>query len=844
MGRYLMVLVSVLAGVQAQDAAMLAIFGSGSHDAAIPTPLQILGFELGSRVSSPEEVARYASMVAAVSDRVKLVEIGKTVRDRPLLHVLVSSSANLERIATIAAAHRDMLERGVEAAPDLPVHVVLGMSVHGNEPSGVEAGLGLLWHLASSTSKETTALLESVVIEIALDMNPDGRARFSQGLRDRGQWVGEERAGSFAHTEGWPSGRGNGNWFDMNRDWHLQTQPESRARVARCVQHPPQVIGDFHEMGSDDGYYAATPAGPPRNMLQTAQVSETLAMIGEGIVAAQEARGQSLWSGDRFPADFPGYGGAWGAFSGAACLTLEQAGSGAGRVQRSDGSVLTLSAAAANHAATALAMLESSAAGRQRIHQNFAAHSRHVREAAAREESPTYLLAPGTERGSLRLLAETLQRNGIALAQLREAQNLEVRPLTGGELRAESFPAGTLVVSRQQARGLLVSALLDPRLPLDEAFSKAEAERESNQQKLEQYDMSAWCMPLLFGVQCWRGAALSPERLEAWAAEEAQALAEIAEPLAWVSRETGARAISAAVELLQKGVRLRYAPFEFVADGKVHSAGSIVALAERNPEATERNLLQAAVKSGWMRPLRSGITEQGHDVGSWRTRALLVPKIVLLTGEDTDSASAGAAGWVLHTVAGLPVVRARVGDLERALESATVLVMPDGRYGKGVSKDLLESFLGRGGVVIAFAGAAKFLSGKECGLLNVKPVKDLEAGDSFNGVVVKTMDFADMWLTHGLQQKGAWLLRGDALFARPDADSKAKMLLQADCVESGSDSQRLHPKVSGLPLLLEEPVKRGRIVAFCSDPCLRGANPAAWRPLFNAILLGPGLARD
>ncbi len=840
----LLVVCSVLSALPAQTTEILSVFGGGERSTSVPSLQQCIGIELGSRVTTPEEVLQYAAAVAAASPRVALVEVGRTTLGRRLVHALISSPANLKRLDAIATAHRTMLEQGTAAADDLPVHLLFGMSVHGNEPSGVEAGLGLLWHLASSKTAETESVLDACVIEIALDMNPDGRGRFTAGLRDRGQWNGEEKRGSFAHAEPWPSGRGNGNWFDMNRDWHLQTQPESKARVARCVQHPPQVIADFHEMGSDDGYYAGTPAGPPRNMQQTPETASTLELLGKAISAAQEARGQSLWTADRFPADFPGYGGAWGSFSGAACLTLEQAGAGAGTVERSDGSALTFAMAAANHAATALALVRAAAKERPQIHERFAAHSRRVQEIAAREAHPDFIFAALADASALRLLAETLQRNGITVMQLREAQNLEVRGLATEAATTHSFAAGSLVVSLKQARAPLVRTLLDPLLQQDDEFFAAENSREAAGNKPEQYDMSAWCLPPLFGVPGWRSAALAAEKLQPWAPVQPTPAEAVAAPLAWVSRDNGLKTTRAAVSLLQSGVRLRYAPFEFVAEGGVHAAGSIVALRERNTDAAAQALLQAAVASGWMQPLRSTQTEQGHDVGSWRTRALLEPKIALLVGEDTDSTSAGAAGWVLHTAAGLPVVRSRTSDLARVLADATVLVLPDGRYAKGLPKEALEGFLGRGGVVIAFAGAVKALASKECALLNLKPTKLLEPADGFNGVIVNSAVTPEHWLTYGMESAGAWLLRGDALFSLPDAESKVRVLVRPNGILSGHAGKRLRDALVALPLVMEESVHGGRIVAFCSDPCLRGASPVAWRPLLNAILLGPTLARE
>ncbi|MBK7831723.1 MAG: hypothetical protein IPJ56_05075, partial [Gemmatimonadetes bacterium] len=60
--------------------------------------------------------------------------------------------------------------------------VWLAHSVHGGEASGVEAGLGLLYQLAAGTDAETQMALDSTVVLIDPNQNPDGRERHTHDV--------------------------------------------------------------------------------------------------------------------------------------------------------------------------------------------------------------------------------------------------------------------------------------------------------------------------------------------------------------------------------------------------------------------------------------------------------------------------------------------------------------------------------------------------------------------------------------------------------------------------------------------------------------------------------------
>ena len=64
-----------------------------------------------------------------------------------------------------------------------PVAVWLAYSVHGNEHSGTEAAIDVIYRLATSTEPEISQLLDQTVVLVDPCQNPDGRARFIHNYR-------------------------------------------------------------------------------------------------------------------------------------------------------------------------------------------------------------------------------------------------------------------------------------------------------------------------------------------------------------------------------------------------------------------------------------------------------------------------------------------------------------------------------------------------------------------------------------------------------------------------------------------------------------------------------------
>ncbi|HEX6026953.1 MAG TPA: M14 family zinc carboxypeptidase [Solirubrobacter sp.] len=149
----------------------------------------------------------YTAALDAASDRVRVVEIGRTLLGRPINMFIIGYPKPRPT---------------VQAISNHPA-ALLNCNVHGNEPSSREGCLIMARELAFSNDPRTLDILSNMTVLIVPAINGDGRA---------------------ANT------RGNSTGQDLNRDHSLLRQPETFALSAMVRDYTPEVAYDGHEFGN------------------------------------------------------------------------------------------------------------------------------------------------------------------------------------------------------------------------------------------------------------------------------------------------------------------------------------------------------------------------------------------------------------------------------------------------------------------------------------------------------------------------------------------------------------------------------------------------------------------
>ncbi|HSJ93229.1 MAG TPA: M14 family zinc carboxypeptidase, partial [Gaiellaceae bacterium] len=163
----------------------------------------------------------YTAALDAASERVRVVEIGRTLLDRPINMFVIGYPAP---------------PATAEEISDSPTALV-NCNVHGNEPSSREACLILARELAFGNDARTIDVLSNTTVLLVPSINGDGRAA---------------------------NQRGNSTGQDLNRDYSLIRQPETFSFVEMLRDYTPQAAFDGHEFGNNNA--GDLPVLPPRHL--------------------------------------------------------------------------------------------------------------------------------------------------------------------------------------------------------------------------------------------------------------------------------------------------------------------------------------------------------------------------------------------------------------------------------------------------------------------------------------------------------------------------------------------------------------------------------------------------
>jgi hypothetical protein len=159
--------------------------------------------------TNTDEEAAFTAALDAASDRIRVVELTRTIQNRPLNLFIIGYPKPPDTAAEISAS---------------PTYWV-NCNVHGNEASGRETCFTMARQLATTQDPAILDMLSKMTVLIMPSSNPDGRA-----LNQRGNSTGQ----------------------DLNRDHALIEQAETKAQAQMLRDYTPDVSIDNHEGDSED----------------------------------------------------------------------------------------------------------------------------------------------------------------------------------------------------------------------------------------------------------------------------------------------------------------------------------------------------------------------------------------------------------------------------------------------------------------------------------------------------------------------------------------------------------------------------------------------------------------
>lgn len=844
--------------------------GRGRVDLAVdgidlPTPESYLGYPLGDRFTAQHRVFAYLDALAAASSRIETWQYGETYEGRPLKLLALTSAKNLERLEDIRQAHL-RLSRG-EVSPkeaedllrDAPAIIWLAYGIHGNESSSTEVAMAVAYALAAAEGEEAR-LLDQVVVLIDPLVNPDGRERYVQGFQQRRGRLPDSSRFSLEHDEPWPGGRFNHYLNDLNRDWAWATQAETRARLAAYRRWEPVVYADFHEMGSDSTYFFPPAADPILPTIDPRTVA-WLEVFGRGNAEEFDRRGWPYYKGENFDLFYPGYGDSYPALRAAVGMTYEVAGGGLGGllVEQKQGTFLTLSDRIAQHFATSMSTVQVAAENRRQLLEEFVDVRRDL------VEGPPVSFLWEQRPGEASAMEELLQLHGIEVSRLPRDSNLRARPITGGDAEERPFTAGSYVVDTAQPLGGLARTLLEAEAAMPASFVSEQRRRLEQDRPTEFYDVTAWSLPLAFGVETWIVEGRLPGRGESAAEAGASPPAEIpGNALGVLVPPRGLGGYRFAADLQEAGLRYRLALRAFTFQGRELPAGTLFIPRAGNPPELGSWLEEHLAEGTEALPVTSSFETSRLSLGSDDFIAVRSPRIALAGGEGVSATGHGSLWFLLDRLVERSSSRIGLDVLGSAdLDEVDVLVLPAGRgYDDAVDDDAVDNlkrWVRAGGFLLAVGEAVDWLESRD--LSQVRPWRvqeeNLEPGDgetdeepwsletapiSTPGAAVATVLSDGHPLALGLERSPAVLVTGSRIF-RPTGNPRKDLLVarQIEPVVAGFVWPEAEARLAGSLLVGVETLGDGAILTFAHDPAFRLFWRATMPIALNGILHGPSL---
>lgn len=835
-----------------------------SHDLAVPTPRSVLGWEIGEWHLSHDQALAYArALAAAAPERTRLVEIGRTYEGRPLVHLFISSPANIARLDAIRTAHlASITADGPAPAADAPAIVWLGYSIHGDEPSGANAAPLVAYHLAAGRGGEVERLLERAVVILDPSFNPDGLQRFSTWANmHRGSRLNPDPAHR-EHTQGWPRGRFNHYWFDLNRDWLLTQHPESRARVAAFQAWRPHVLADFHEMFTEQTFFFQPGVPSRNNPLTPAGNLEVTRALAKHHAAAFDAGGSLYYSEEDFDDFYYGKGSTYPDLHGSVGILFEQA-SSRGHLQASQNGELSFPFTIRNQFWASLSTLRGAVAERDALYGLQRSAARSARELARRDATRAWVFGAPRDRARGLELARLLARHGVAVHRL-------TRPLSQGGRRFEPGSAWLVPVDQAQYRLVRTAFETVSEFP-DKTF----------------YDVSTWTLPLAFGLpyagltRLEAGALGAVEDADLPVGRFVDAPGAVGYAFAW-DEHWAPRALQ---RLLDAGVRTRIAnqPLTAVTPDGTRSLGRgavVVTLGQQSvaPERVRELLAGIASQDGLeVQVITTGLTPEGPDLGSDRLPVIQAVRPLLVVGEGVDAQEAGEIWHLLDHRYNAPLSLVDMDRLGRLpLERYTHVFMVDGRYDAidEQARARLKAWVQAGGVLVASKSALRFV--KSAGLLELefldaegaKPDAAKDAApparrdhaawtldrdlEGLAGAIFMT----DMDLSHplgwGMAERDLPVFRDHTTVLRRPANPYTTVAAYREApLVSGYASTRNVQRIAGSAAVVADRVGQGLVVAITDDPAFRAFWHGSSRLVLNALYMarfteraGPGVAAE
>lgn len=798
----------------------------------VPSPSEFLGYDIGDHHTRHDLIVAYLTKLAEVSDRASVYEYGKTHEGRKLVILTVTSPENMGRLDQIKQDHLAFVDPSKSPTnyDQVPIFVNLGYNVHGNEPSSSEAALLAAYTFTASNNPEILNYLNNAVIMIDPTINPDGRDRHTQwaNMYQGNPQVSDPQDAE--HDEYWPGGRTNHYWFDLNRDWLLGIHPESRGKLKWYHEWYPNVVTDFHEMGTNSSYFfepmkdngSLNPIMPKENYVDLNN------MFGSYFAHALDSIGSFYFTKEVFDGTYPGYGSSYPDLQGGLGLLFEQA-SSRGHVQKTAFGKITFPFTIRNQYTSSMATVKASVENKSYLRKYQQDFFKSALGNASKSRIKGYSFEDGYDKNRAKAFIDKLLLHKV---NVYRANNNYVVPTNQPQYRmVQTF------------------------------FETYDKYRDS-----VYYDASAWSVANFYNVKYKPVTSLN-------LGEKVTSIDNIA-PATHVQKTEYAYIIdyddygsTAALNFLQTNgitVSCSFKPFaaKTISGNQSFNYGALVIAVPLQKKNSKEvfELVQKAQKKYKVPTysVKTGYNVKGIDLGSRYVRPVTKPKAAMLIGSGVRSYEAGEIWHLLDTRVHMPITKIPMRNFNDVnFDKYNTLVMVSGWYDFDDSQlKTVKEWVKKGNTLITIAGGSKWAIDKKIvseklieeekdstKSVSRKPYVDAPENigkEQVGGIILKV----DLDVTHplafGYRDKQIPVYKNNSVWLKPSKNEYSTVAKYAKhahidgFITKKNTTEFLNKSAS----LVVSKLGSGRVVLFADNPNFRGSWYGTNRLFLNALFLG------
>jgi len=706
-------------------------------DKKIPSPESVIGFPVGQKAASYDQIVTCLKAIAQSSDLVRLTEFGKTHEGRNLYYLIITSKDNHKRLEQIKADNAKLADprklrddsEAKEIIEKQPAVAFLNYGIHGDELSSSDAALYVIYHLAASKDKQTKKLLDETVIIIDPMNNPDGRERFLSQIFQMTGVVENPDVQAMQHTALWSRGRGNHYLFDMNRDWLVLDQPEIRNLAPIINEWNPQLLVDSHEQGPFSNYLFEPP-NDPVNLHLSESINKWRKSFSEEQAAAFNEYGWSYFTKDWYSDWGPMYTNAWANLRGAVGILYEQARVNSASVKQPTGHILQYRETVHHHIVSTFANLQTLCDNRKQILTDFYEDRKYA--VTENKDDKVFIIPPAKDSARWQKLIDLIIRQGI---EIQFAQNdftaKNVTDTFQHIFETKNFPKDTAVIKTSQPLRRLLLTLLEFDLRLEKKFLEKERKELENHKDTLLYDTSTWSLPLCFGLDAFCADSISDVKLNSTAPQSDIKWTATQSKFGYVLDFSTDNVYQVLVKLFNEKCNPRIAVEPFTLDGKSYDRGTVLLRNNENPENLYDILKNITADSDVkVTSVNTALVEKGSDLGTSKFVLLTEPRTAIASQWPVSSASFGSVWYLIDNQIRLKCSPLNIQNLGRVdLRMYNVLIIPDSGGLDGVldKPDLekIKKWVEDGGTLIAIESAAAYFADESRDLSAVRLKRDV-----------------------------------------------------------------------------------------------------------------------